>query len=392
MWPFAKKAPIAPLPVDPTPDTTGRAPRGAVILVSLGGAVLAAWGLYSMSSFIAPVLLAVVVTMCVNPLRVLLESRGVPRGVATASVVIAVLVLTAILITIVVFAIAQFAALIPEYSDELADIGSTVADWLTAIGFGTVQVDEIFASLNPRSILDAITGIFGSVASISFSIAIVGTSLILLAMDASYLPVIFRSLSRTRPHVVEGIHVFARAVQRYMIATAGLGVLQGILNAVILAALGVPGSALWGVLSFLCSFIPNIGYWIAIIPPLFFGFLTGGWPTVIWVAIVYGLINGFINSVIQPAVVGNAVALNQILTFVSVLFWGLVLGPVGAVLAVPLTLFVRMLLVDSDPGSRIWAPAIGDLDAARAELRSERAARKATNNARQPTNGGDAGN
>ncbi|TPW68314.1 AI-2E family transporter, partial [Schumannella sp. 10F1B-5-1] len=68
-------------------------------------------------------------------------------------------------------------------------------------------------------------------------------------------------------------------------------------------------------LSFLCSFIPNIGYFIAIIPPIVFGALVGGWPTVIWVIVIYGVINAVVQSIVQPVVVGNAVLLNQTITF-----------------------------------------------------------------------------
>jgi AI-2 transport protein TqsA len=136
----------------------------------------------------------------------------------------------------------------------------------------------------------------------------------------------------------------------------------------------VPGALLWGVLSFICSFIPNIGYFIAIIPPIVFGFLVGGVPTVIAVIVIYGLVNGVVQSIIQPKVVGKAVRLSESITFVSVLFWALVLGPIGAILAVPLTLLARTILIDADPAMAWWRPATGDVDDAKllaAELVAE---------------------
>jgi hypothetical protein len=156
----------------------------------------------------------------------------------------------------------------------------------------------------------------------------------------------------------------------------------------------VPGALLWGLLSFLCSFIPNIGYFIAIIPPIVFGFLVGGWPTAIAVIVVYGLVNAVVQSIVQPRVVGNAVALSQTITFVSVLFWAVVLGPIGAILAVPLTLLVRTVLLDADPRLRLWRPATGDLvgtrevaaemsAAVRADSKAARAESKAARTARR---------
>ena len=92
-----------------------------------------------------------------------------------------------------------------------------------------------------------------------------------------------------------------------MVVTTVLGIAQGVVNWIALVILGVPGAFIWGLLAFVCSFIPNIGYFIAIIPPIIFGALVGGWPTVIAVIVVYGIINGVIQSVIQPRVVGHAV-------------------------------------------------------------------------------------
>ncbi len=93
---------------------------------------------------------------------------------------------------------------------------------------------------------------------------------------------------------------------------------------------------------------------------MFFGFLTGGWPTVLAVIVIYGGINSVIQSIIQPKYVGNAVALSETLTFASVLFWAVILGPVGAILAVPLTLLARTILLDSDPAIAWWRPLTGD--------------------------------
>ena len=182
-----------------------------------------------------------------------------------------------------------------------------------------------------------------------------------------------------------------------MVATTVLGIAQGLFNWLVLLILQVPGALLWGLLSFICRFIPNIGYFIAIIPPLFFGYLTGGWPTVIAVVIVFGGINAIIQSIVQPKYVGNAVNLSETLTFVSVLFWAVVLGPVGAILAVPLTLLARTLLLDSDPSLSWWRPMTGDrkdlepfLEEEDAAIRAHRSreGRRARRGAARPRPGG----
>ena len=208
-----------------------------------------------------------------------------------------------------------------------------------------------------------------------------------MASDAGYLGTQFAPRRPSRQLMVDELGVFAHSVRRDMVVTTIRGVVQGALDAIaiiiIIIIIGVPGAFLWGLLAFVGSFIPNIGYFIAIIPPLVFAFLTGGWAMVVPVLIVYALINRVVQSVVQPRVVGSAVRLTQTITFVSVLVWAAILGPIGAILAIPLTLLVRMVLVDMDPTARWWRSILGDLDETKSQMKSEDKVRKASRSERK---------
>ncbi len=262
--------------------------------------------------------------------------------------------------TVLIASLAQFSALLPQYAPQVQQLGATIASALESVGFGPEQAQEVLNGFTPSRIIGFLGGLLGNIASLVASLVIILTMLILMALDGSRVPVILTHLNYHRPALVAALDVFGTGVRRYMVATTVLGLAQGVFNWLVLVILQVPGALLWGLLSFICSFIPNIGYFIAIVPPLFFGFLTGGWPTVVAIIVIYGGINGVIQSIIQPKYVGNAVSLSETLTFVSVLFWAVVLGPVGAILAVPLTLFVRAILLDSDPRISWWRPLTGD--------------------------------
>ncbi|QDZ14266.1 AI-2E family transporter [Humibacter ginsenosidimutans] len=353
--------------------TVSSLPRADAILLGLAGATVTALGMFWIRGFLAPVLLALVLTVCVHPLRRALERWGVNRGVATGSVIAAVFVLLAAFVAALVVALAQFASLLPQFAPQLEQAGKTIGSWLHAIGFDQAQVQAFVSDFDPTRLIGAVGGLLGSVANITFGLVVILTCLILMAVDASALGAISKQVAAHRPHLVTALSGFAVGVRRYMVVTTGLGVAQGLLNWVALLILQVPGAFLWGMLSFLCSFIPNIGYFIAIIPPLVFGLLTGGWPVFIAVILVYGVINSVVQSIIQPRIVGNAVALSQTITFVSVLFWAVVIGPIGAILAVPLTLLARTILIDSDPRARWWRPIIGDLRDTKPYLDEEKA-------------------
>jgi AI-2 transport protein TqsA len=352
-------------------------PRASVILLGLAGAVVVVFGLAAARSVVAPVVLALVLTICVHPLRRMLERRGVPRGLATGSAIVAVFALLAGFFAALYIALVQFTVLLPEYADEIEAALANLATGLEAIGVGAAQAETIVGGLEPSGVIEIVTSFLGGITGIVFSLVIVLTLLILMAMDASYGPAILRQLRSRRSALVDALVGFTVNVRRYMVVTAALGAAQGLINWIALLILQVPGAALWGLLSFICSFIPNIGYFIAIIPPLVFGFLAGGWPTVIAVIVLYGVVNAVVQSIIQPKVVGGAVRLSETITFVSVLFWSLVIGAIGAILAVPLTLLARTLLIDADPSIRWWRPATGDvhdMKALAAEMGAEVAA------------------
>lgn len=348
---------------------TGRgAPRGTIVLVSVAALTVTAVGMSAIRGILAPVLLTLILTICANPVRTYLQRKGVPQGVATGSVIVVMFALLAGFTVTLLIAFGQFAAMLPQYAPQFSQIGADIGAWLASIGIEAGQVRAVVTGIDPQNIVSFVSGALGGVFSVSGALVIVLTMMILMSADAVFVPTILRQLRARQPHLVESLVAYASNVRRYMVVTTVLGVAQGLLHTIALWILGVPAALLWGLLAFLCSFIPNVGYFFALIPPLVFGYLVGGWPTLIAVLVIYAIINAVVQSIIQPRVVGQAVSLSQTVTFFSVLFWAVVIGPIGAILAIPLTLFGKAVLIDADPDARPWAPAFGP-DAATRELK-----------------------
>ncbi|MET4581054.1 AI-2 transport protein TqsA [Conyzicola nivalis] len=342
-----------------TDTAAARSPRATTILVALAAATVVAIGMSSIRGILAPTLLTLILVICANPVRTWLLAKGVPPGLATGSVILVVFGLLATFTYTIVIAFAQFVDMLPDYADEIAQIGTNVGAWLQSLGFGQAQVQSVVSGIDPGNIAGVVTNAIGSIAGITGALVIILTMMILMAADAVYSRTILGQLRSHNPNLVLALGDYASNVRRYMVVTTVLGIAQGALNAIALVVLQVPAALLWGLLAFLCSFIPNIGYFFAIVPPVLFGYLVGGWPTVIAVIVVYGVINAVVQSIIQPRVVGHAVSLSQTITFFSVLFWAVVIGPIGAILAVPLTLMAKTFLVDANPESHWWRPALG---------------------------------
>ena len=163
-----------------------------------------------------------------------------------------------------------------------------------------------------------------------------------------------KTLGDRFPDPVAALDNFARGTRSYMGVSASFGLVVAVIDGVALYLLDVPGAFVWAVLAFVTNFIPNVGFVIGVIPPALIALLDSGLGLMITVIVVYSVINFVIQSIIQPRVVGDSVGLSPTLTFLSLVFWTWVVGPVGALLAVPFTLLTKALLVEADPGRR-WA-------------------------------------
>src|SRR4029079_6165464 len=137
---------------------------------------------------------------------------------------------------------------------------------------------------------------------------------------------------------------FGTDVPRYLVVRTELGLFAAVLSFGLLFALGVPLPVLWAVLVFLASFIPNIGSLIAVVPPTILAFLDGG-PGVAAIVIAgYAVINFIQDQFLQPVVMGSQLNLSPLVVFIALVVWAWILGPAGALLAVPLTLGLVTIL------------------------------------------------
>ncbi|HAN85387.1 MAG TPA: AI-2E family transporter, partial [Micrococcus luteus] len=148
-----------------------------------------------------------------------------------------------------------------------------------------------------------------------------------------------------------------QGVRRYWVVTTVFGLIVAVLDVIALMLIGVPLALVWGVLSFLTNYVPNVGFIIGLLPPAVLGLAAGGWSDFLWVVVSYSVLNFVLQSVIQPKVAGDAIGVIPTVSFLSLLFWAWVLGPLGAILALPCTLLAKAVLIDADPNAR-WINAL----------------------------------
>jgi predicted PurR-regulated permease PerM len=231
------------------------------------------------------------------------------------------------------------------------------------VGVGADQSDAVAGAADPQRLVDLLTSVLEDILGVVSSLFIIVTLLAFLAFDSAQVGRLAQGARAYRPDLVDALATFCRGTRSYLGVSAVFGLIVAVIDTALLYLLGVPGAFVWGVLAFVTNFIPNIGFVIGIIPPSFIALLEGGPSLMLAVIVLYCLVNLVLQSFIQPRYVGEAVGLSTSLTMVSLIFWTWVLGPVGALLAVPMSLFFRAILVEADPGGRWRMPLItGDPD------------------------------
>ena len=331
-------------------------------IVASAAFVIVLLGLHAGSDFIVLITFSMLTTLLVLPLHERLRSRGIGNGVATLiGLAVYILVLGAAGLLLVV-GITSFLRDLPSYEDELAN----TVDQLTSAMGGDVSQPIV----DPVAVADFAKGIaewaLGGLVMIGYSVPVVAY----LLLEAPRADDRLRWAFGARPDVIDRAKLLANRLRTFVVARAVLGAIAAVLDVIALIVLGVPAALLWGLLAFLLSFVPNVGFILSLIPPTILALLTGGPMLALAVIIAYSVINVAIDYVVQPRFIGGSVDISPVIVTVSIVFWAGVLGGAGALLAVPLTLVVVALADAFDtsrPLSRLLRERVPETPAQTAE-------------------------
>lgn len=270
---------------------------------------------------------------------------------------VAVYVIIVCLAAAMAYSLARLATLLPTYQEDFADLVANIRSWLADHGIGADEIEAALRHLDLNDLLGVLQSWLGALLGVFSDLTFIVVTLFFMGIDASLFPRRLRIAAQTRPDIAGALSGFARGTVRYLLVSSAFGLIVAAIDVAVLYVLDVPLPLVWGLLAFITNYIPNIGFVIGVIPPAVLALLDSGPETMLWVIVSYCVINFIIQSMIQPKVVGDVVGLSSTLTFLSLVFWAWVLGPLGAVLAIPLSLLVKAVLVDGDPSTR-WLDVV----------------------------------
>ena len=319
--------------------------------------VIVVAGLRAAAPLVVPFLLsAFIAIICSGPL-VWMEKRRVPTAIAILIIVGTIILLGMFIATFVGSSLTLFYENVPTYQDRIEEMVKGMLGHIDRLGLH-ISPSVIMEYFDPRAVISWIASLlsgFGGMLTNAF--LIIMTVIFILFEGASMPAKIQRALPESET-AMQQLSSIMSGVKHYLGLKALLSLLTGVAVVLWLSATGVDYPVLWGLVAFALNFIPNIGSIIAAVPAVLLALIQLGPGEAMLTATGYVIINMVVGNMLEPKMLGDGMGLSTLVVFVSLVFWGWALGPVGMLLSVPLTMVVRIAL-DANPRTRWMAIILG---------------------------------
>ena len=319
-----------------------RLPKVLVVGASI---VVVIAGLRVGVTFLIPLILSAFLATVLYPSVAWMVARRVPSGLAVLLTTLLVVAAFSGPGLIVQRAAQTFAASAPEYR---ADIERGLMPWLERLGVSDADEAGWVSLVDPGAAFDLVRTLSSGAASLLGNTFIVLLTTAFMLLEASHLRRRIPLALRLGPEQVQGAEQALSAVHHYLLIKAVVSLATGLAIWLWLLLLGVEFPVLWGLLAFMLNFIPNFGSLLAAVPPALLALVRSGPADMLAVAVGFAVVNIVLGSILEPRIMGRRLGLSPLAVLLSLIFWGWVWGSVGLLLAVPLTMVVKIVLEHSD--------------------------------------------
>ncbi len=327
------------------------------VLIGLAAFIVVVAGMRAAQDMIVPFLLAVFIAIISAPLLTGLQKRGLPTPLALLAAIFAVLAIVVGIAAMLGGSLDGFSRELPTYQEKLTLQVDRFVSWLSRFGIG-VSRETFLDYLNPGSAMALASTMLKGLGGVLTNAFLILLTVIFILLEISTFSGKVRTALGTPESSLEHFRLMLENVKQYMGIKTLTSALTGVLTGGALLLMGVDFAVLWGFLAFLFNFIPNIGSIIAAVPAVLIALLQLSPTAALIVSVIYLVVNIAVGSMLEPRLMGHRLGLSPLVVFVSLVFWGWVLGPVGMFLSVPLTITVQIIL-DSNNDSRWLAILLG---------------------------------
>lgn len=312
---------------------------GAGAFIIIGGIKLSA-------PILSPVLLAGIIWISIVPLAIWLVHKGLPDWLALLITIGLLVVGIVSLILLTGYSVNLLIDTLPKYQENLQAQLDALGSSLENLGLSEDRTSNALDQIDGSQVLSYVASLLGGVLGFLGNMAFMLMVLVFLLAGTRGFTVTLRGFGSNSTSVSR-FNTLVRDLRQYMILTTWINFLVGLVSTIFLFFAGIDFAVLWGILTFLLGYIPTIGFWLALVPPLALAYLQYGAGRALIVLIGVTVINTIVQNFLQPKMMGKGLNLAPVVVILSLFFWGWVLGPTGALLAVPLTLVVKELFLEA---------------------------------------------
>ena len=327
--------------------------RFVIILASM---VIVIAGLREASSIIVPFLLSIFIAIMCSGLFAWMRERGIPAVLAISIIVLFIFGAIFGMGAYIGASVSDFIKQLPYYQQRIHDMMTIVIKWLR--GFN-IYISErmILKYFDPGSVMNVIANLLSGLGSALTYALLIFFNVVFILIEASNFPQKLAASGASGTSLMT-IDRIVQSVQKYLALKTWISLSTGIIVTLWLMILGVRYPVLWGVVAFLLNYIPNIGPFIAAIPPILLSLVDSGLVSASLVTLGYVVIKTIMSDILEPIFMGRGLSLSILVVLLSLIFWGWVLGPVGMLLSVPLTMILK-ITCESFPSTR-WIAILMD--------------------------------
>jgi AI-2 transport protein TqsA len=340
-------------------DTVKPAVKTPAILI-LAGFIIAVAGMKAASAIMVPFFIAVFIAVICAPPMFWLQRKGVPKLLALGLILIAIFFVGLIFGALIIPSLNDFLISLPAYQEQLSAQISNLIKLLRGSGVDIPQ-DVVSGSFNPAWVLKLVGGIFSALGSALANGFLILLTVVFILLEVTDFPKKLQVVLKNPERYLSAIEKFSRDAKRYLIIKTLISAVEAITIWVWLSILGVGYPVLWGTLVFLLNFVPNIGSFIAALPPILLALVQSGWVSALLTALGFVVANIVLGNFVEPKLMGKGLSLSTLVVFLSMVFWGWVLGPIGMILSVPMTSLVKIAL-ESHENTRRFGIMLGSGD------------------------------
>lgn len=326
-------------------------------LVIVASFVVIVAGMKAAESIIVPFFLALFITIIVSPPYFWLQEKGLPKAFAMLIVIFAFIFIISVIGLLIGTSIQDFTSKLPLYETKLRSQVEDVIAWLTVTGILKEQINlaEMF---DPSSVFEIVANTLNELSGVLANGFLILLMIIFMLLEVSSIPVKIKKMFNDPENSIKRVNSISDNINKYIAIKTVISIVTGFLVTIFLLIMGVDYPVLWGVLAFALNFIPTIGSIIALIPAVLLTIVQLGFGDALIVLIGYLVINTIMGNILEPRLMGKGLGLSTLVVFISLIFWGWVLGPVGMLLSVPLTITIKIIL-DSSEETRWFAVLLG---------------------------------